>query len=89
MRINKMSEKKNSPVELNSDILLADALLRVTALEKLLIQKGIITKVELSEVTNSLVEKVTKLVLDKLQTSKGLDDFINSLGGENKKTDKN
>jgi hypothetical protein len=84
-----MSEKKTPPVEVNMDILLADALLRVTALEKVLIQKGLITREELNEVTNSLVEKVTKLVMDRIQTSKGLDDFIASLSGGDKKSEKN
>jgi len=83
-----MTEKK-PPVDLNTDILLADALLRLTALEKQLIQKGLITKDELNEVTASLVEKVTKVILDKVQTSKDLNEFVASLGGELKKGMKN
>lgn len=84
-----MSEKKIAPVELNTDILLADALLRITALEKVLIEKGVLTREELNEVTATLVDKVTKLVMDKLQTAKGLDDFITTLGAEAKKNVKN
>lgn len=83
-----MTDKK-PPVDLNTDILLADALLRLTALEKVLIQKGLITKDELNEVTASLVEKVTKVILDKVQSSKDLNDFVASLGGEIKKGMKN
>lgn len=83
-----MTEKK-PPVDLNTDILLADALLRLTALEKVLIQKGIITKDELNDVTATLVEKVTKVILDKVQSSKDLNEFVASLGGEIKKGMKN
>lgn len=83
-----MTDKK-PPVDLNTDILLADALLRLTALEKVLIQKGLITKDELNEVTASLVEKVTKVILDKVQSSKDLNEFVASLGGEIKKGMKN
>lgn len=83
-----MTEKK-PPADLNTDILLADALLRLTALERLLVQKGLITKDELNEVTASLVEKVTKVILDKVQTSKDLNDFVASLGSELKKGMKN
>ncbi len=83
-----MTEKK-PPVDLNTDILLADALLRLTALEKLLIQKGLITKDELNDVTATLVEKVTKVILDKVQSSKDLNEFVASLGGEIKKGMKN
>jgi hypothetical protein len=83
-----MSEKK-PPLDLNGDMLLADALLRVTALETVLINKNIVTREELNEVTNNLVEKVTKLVLDKLQNAKSVEDFVVTLGNEAKKHDKN
>lgn len=83
-----MTDKK-PPVDLNTDILLADALLRLTALEKVLIQKGLITKDELNDVTATLVEKVTKVILDKVQSSKDLNEFVSSLGGELKKGMKN
>ncbi len=83
-----MTEKK-PPIDLNTDILLADALLRLTALEKVLIQKGLITKDELNDVTATLVEKVTKVILDKVQSSKDLNEFVASLGGEIKKGMKN
>lgn len=84
-----MTEKKNPPIDFNSDILLADALLRLTALEKLLIQKGLITKGELDDLTSILVEKVTKIVMDKVQSSKDLNEFVDSLGAEFKKELKN
>lgn len=83
-----MTEKKPQ-VDLNVDILLADALLRLTALENQLIKKGLITKDELQEATTSLAEKVTKVIIDKLQNSKDLNDFIASLDGAAKKLTKN
>lgn len=80
-----MSDKKIDPENLTSDILIADALVRLTALEKLLLQKNIITQEEYSQMVDELVEKVSKAVMARAQASKNLDDFIESLS----KTSKN
>lgn len=80
-----MSDKKIDPENLTSDILIADALVRLTALEKLLLQKNIITQEEYSQTVDELVEKVSKAVMARAQASKNLDDFIESLS----KTSKN
>lgn len=84
-----MTDKKKTSTDLNSDILLADALLRLTALEKLLVQKGIITKEELNNLTTILVEKLTKVIMDKVQSSKDLNEFVVSLGNEARHGTKN
>jgi TPP-dependent pyruvate/acetoin dehydrogenase alpha subunit len=75
------SDKKQDGSELTTDVLIADALLRLTALEKLLISKGLFSKEELSQVTEDLVKQVAKTIIDKAEASKNLDDFIASLSG--------
>lgn len=87
--VDNMSDKKTNVDDLTSDVLLADAMLRLTALEKVLIEKGIITKDELKTMTDILVEKITKVVMDRVKSSKNLDDFVASLGGNIKKEFKN
>lgn len=79
-----MTDKKPEASELTTDLLMADALLRLTVLEKLLISKGFFTKEELSKVTESLVEQVTKVIMDKVQSSKDLGEFIESLASHKK-----
>lgn len=78
-----MSDKK--PTDLTTDVLLADAMLRITALEKLLISKGLFTKEELSQVTDVLIEQISKAIMGKVNSSKNLDDFIISLTSTSKK----
>jgi hypothetical protein len=84
-----MTDNKPKPTDLTSDVLLADTMLRLTALEKLLIQKGLISKDELKEITDVLVENVTKVIMDKVESSKNLDDFVAALGRDIKKELKN
>jgi hypothetical protein len=78
-------EKKKTPVVTN-DILIADIMLRVTAMEKLFIDKGIFTIAELSETTEEIAKKVAKVVLEKAQSSKSVDEFVAELKGLNKKS---
>lgn len=61
-----MSDKK----EPNTDILVADMMLRITALEKLLIEKGLLTKEELAATTDELAKRVAQVVLEKIQAAK-------------------
>lgn len=72
---------KPSP-EITTDILIADAMLRLTALENLLLKKGVFTKLELEEMTREITERVSKAILQKVQLSNSLDQFISSLRGE-------
>jgi hypothetical protein len=83
-----MTDKK-SPADFTYDNLLADTMLRLTALERVLLEKGLITTDELSNITEALVEKVTKVIMDKVNSSKDLDDFVDSLGRDVKKELKN
>lgn len=74
-----MTEKKIDPKEFASDIMLADVMLRVTAMEKLLVEKGIFTKDELANTTEEIAKSVAKVVIEKATKSKNMDDFIASL----------
>ena len=57
-----MSEKKP---EITNDILMADIMLRLTTMEKLLIDKGILSKEEFLAVMEEIAKSVSKIVIDK------------------------
>ena len=59
-----MSDEKKKP-EITNDILMADIMLRVTTMEKLLIDKGIISKEEFLSVMEEIAKSVSKIVIDK------------------------
>jgi TPP-dependent pyruvate/acetoin dehydrogenase alpha subunit len=82
-----MTDKKPDAkkVEITTEVLLADVMLRITAIEKLLIEKGIFTQEELSTSTDEIAKRVAKVVLEKAQASKSVDEFINTLESSNKK----
>lgn len=71
-----MADKKT---ELTTDVLLADVMLRVTAIEKLLIEKGVFTQEELAKTTEEIAQRVAKVVLEKAQSSKNIEDFVAKL----------
>ncbi len=73
-----MSDKKLKQ-ELTNDVLMADVMLRVTAIEKLLIEKGVFTQEELTNSTEEIAKRVAKVVLEKAQSSKTVDEFISNL----------
>lgn len=77
-----MTDKKK---ELTNDVLMADIMLRVTAMEKLLIEKGVFTQEELTSTTEEIAKRVAKVVLEKAQASKNIDEFIHSLDGSKDK----
>ena len=61
-----MSEKKP---EITNDILMADLMLRVTAMEKLLIDKGIVSKDEFLNVMEDIAKNVSKIVIEKAKAA--------------------
>lgn len=77
---NMTDDKKKTPIQ--NDILIADMMLRLTSLEKLLLDKGVVTKEELSAVTDEIARAAAKVVLEKAQASKTVDEFIAELKGE-------
>lgn len=69
----------NKDDELNSSLLIADVMLRLTALEKILIDKKVFTQEELVSTTEEIAKRIAKVVLDKVQISKNLEEFVNDL----------
>lgn len=75
-----MSEKKpDSKQELTNDVLMADVMLRVAAIEKLLIEKGVFTQDDLNKTTEEIAQRVAKVVLEKAQASKSVEEFVAKL----------
>lgn len=76
---NLMTDKKDGKNDLTSDIMMADIMLRVTAMEKLLIDKGILNQAELAATNDEIAKKVAKVVLERAQASKNLEEFVSDL----------
>jgi len=74
-----MTDKKDGKNELTSDIMMADIMLRVTAMEKCLIDKGILSKEELTATNDEIAKKVAKVVLERAQASKNIEEFVADL----------
>jgi hypothetical protein len=62
---NMTTDKKPESKEITTDVLLADIMLRLTAIETLLITKGVFTDVEFRQTMEDIAQKVTKTILDK------------------------
>lgn len=75
----------NKKTELTNDVLVADIMLRLTAIEKLLIEKGVFTTEELSTATEEIAKRVAKVVLEKAQASKKIEELTASLADAPKK----
>ena len=82
-----MTDKKDPKKELTSDFLIADVMLRITSLEKLLLEKGVFTQEELSLTTDEIARKVAKVVLEKAQASKNLEELVTDLQKVEEKKD--
>jgi len=65
--------------ELNNDLLIADALLRLKTLEDLLIKKGVFTVEEYNEVMSNIASVIAKSLLEKSNVQGNLDDIVASL----------
>lgn len=79
-----MTDKKDGKNELTSDIMMADIMLRVTAMEKLLVDKGLLTQAELAAANDEIAKKVAKVVLERAQASKNLEEFVAELESSSK-----
>ncbi len=82
-------EKPKQPPTITNDMFVADAMLRITALEKLLISKGVFTLEELTTVTEDVAKNIAKVVLEKLQASKDMEAFLADLTGNKEKKEFN
>lgn len=81
-----MTDNKPDKKDITSDVLMADFMLRLTAIEKLLIDKGLITKEELGDTTEEIAQRVAKVVLEKARGSKDVEDFVAKLEADSKKS---
>jgi hypothetical protein len=77
-----MSKKDDQ--ELTNYLLLAETLLRITALETVLIENKIITKESLSEVINKLSDQAAKNVLKQINVSGNIDEILSQASSSNK-----
>ncbi len=78
---------KNPKDELNEYIMMAEILLRLTSLEKLLIDNKIISKDELLKVMEELSSHAAKSILEKAKIPQDLDKL--AINVRNKATEKN
>lgn len=62
-----MSEKKTTK-EVSPDVMLADIMLRLTAMEKLLVDKNIFSQEEFFQTMEEIAKKVSQVILDKAKT---------------------
>lgn len=79
-----MTDKKDDKKDLTTDIMMADIMLRVTAMEKCLIDKGLLTQAELAAANDEIAKKVAKVVLERAQASKNLEEFVSDLQNTSK-----
>ncbi len=73
---------KKEATELTNDVLIADALIRLRALEVLLIAKGIFTQEEFTKEMESVANHITKSILQKAQVPGDLDDLLSNLNNK-------
>jgi len=75
---------KKQDAELTNYLLLAELLLRVTALESILIENKVITKEAYTELTNKLSDQAAKNVLKQINVSDNLDEILASFNKDKK-----
>lgn len=76
---NMTDEKKSSKLEITNDVLIADIMLRLTAIETLLLEKGVFTKEEFGATCEEIAKRVAKVVIDKATATKSVDTLTASL----------
>ncbi len=65
--------------EASIDILIADIMIRLTTMEKLLVAKGVFTQEEYIKELELLATNVAQVVLDKANNSENLEEFISNM----------
>lgn len=66
-------------IELEKEIIVTEALMRLTILEKLLISKGIITQEEIASAMEEITHQVAKILLEKANVPGDLDQILDSI----------
>lgn len=74
-----MSDKQTK--DLNDNALIADALVRLSTLEKLLVAKGIFTQEEFDLATGKATANIIKVILQKANVPGDIDSIIKNLPG--------
>lgn len=72
-------DKKDLPPEYNTDLYLADILLRLTVLEKMLFDKNILNKEEYAKELEAIAAKASKEILKTVDRSKDIQEFLDNL----------
>lgn len=80
-------DKKDLPPELGVDVLLADILLRLTVLEKLLFDNKILNKEEYGAELEAIAIQASKAVLKNVERTKNIEEFITKLEDDARKND--
>ncbi len=70
---------KKEVQDLTNDVLIADALIRIKALENILISKGIITNDELINESSVISDQITKSILKNAKLPIDIDEAMKSL----------
>lgn len=70
---------KKQTETLTNDMLVADALLQLKALENLLVAKGIFTEEEFINEMSAIAAKIAKTILQNAKVPGNIDELINSL----------
>jgi hypothetical protein len=76
---------KQEAEELTNSLLIADALLRLRAIENLLVAKGVFTQEEFSKEMEVITAQIAKSLLQKANVPGDLDELIKGLQEQSKK----
>ncbi len=72
-------DDKRTPQEMTVDILLADVLLKINVLVKVLVDKGLIDHNTFNSELENASKHISKLILEKADKSNSLQDFVSKL----------
>lgn len=72
---------KKQAEELSNDVLIADALLRLSTLENLLVNKGIFTREEFDRATAEAASNLAKVILQRANVPGDIDALVRNLPG--------
>jgi len=72
-----MSKKEEN--ELQNSMLIADALLRLKAIENILVKKGLINQEEFSAEMEVIARNIAKSILEKANVQGDIEELVNSL----------
>lgn len=78
-----MFNPKNN--DMSNDIMIADILLRITTLEKLLVSKGILSQEEINTTMDDLSSKILKSILEKSNIPGDHDEILKNMKDDKSK----